>query len=114
MILHRGEVYRVKLDPTEGKELQGQARPCIIVHRESLRNVGTAIIIPLTSQEPKAGFPLTVALSQSMGGTPRTSWAKITQIRVVSEDRIQGARLGQLSENELEEIKEALRQVLDL
>lgn len=114
MILHRGDVYRIKLDPTEGKETQGQARPCVVVHRESLRNVGTAIVIPLTSQEPKAGFPLTVALAKGIGGTTKASWAKITQIRVVSEDRIQGSRLGQLSEEQLKEIKESLRLVLDL
>lgn len=114
MILHRGDIYRVKLDPSEGKELRGEARPCVVIHRESLRNVGTAIMIPLTAQEPKAGFPLTVVLEAGVGGTTKKSWAKITQIRVISEDRIQGSRLGQLAETELEDIKEALRLVLDL
>jgi mRNA interferase MazF len=114
MILHRGDIYRIKLDPTEGKKMRGQARPCVVIHRESLRNVGTAIVILLTSQEPKAGFPLTVALPKNTVGITKTSWAKITQIRVVSEDRFQGVRLGHLNEAELDEIKEALRLVLDL
>lgn len=79
-----------------------------------MRNAGTAIVIPLTSQAPKVGFPLTVKLPQNTGGLSKSSWAKITQIRVVSEDRIQGERLGRLNENELQEIKEALRLVLDI
>ena len=114
MNLHRGAIHRVRLAPSEGREQRGDARPCLIVHRESLRAVGTAIVVPLTSQQPPAGFPLTVHLPAGTGGNPVECWAKITQIRVVSETRIQPDRLGRLSEEELAPLKAALRAVLDL
>ena len=114
MILKRGEIYRVRLDPTEGHEQQGNARPCLVVHRNSLRNSGTAIIVPLTTKKPKTKFPLTVHLPAGIGGNARASWAKITQIRVVAETRFTEPPIGQLSEGELKSVKEALGLILDL
>lgn len=114
MILHRGEIYRVRLDPTVGREQRGQARPCLLVHRESLREAGTGLVVPLTSKKPRAGFPLTVHLPEGVGGNLVESWAKITQIRVIAETRFLAPPMGRLSEADLEPVKEALRLVLDL
>jgi len=114
LILHRGAIHRVRLSPGEGHEQQGVARPCLIVHRQSLRNVGTAIVIPLTTQRPRAAYPLTVYLPAGTGGNPVECWARITQIRTVSATRFQEQALGQLSETELAPIKTALIEVLDL
>ena len=114
MILHRGAIHRVRLSPAEGHEQQGQARPCLVIHRESLRQVGTAIVIPLTTQRPRAGYPLTVHLPAGTGGNPVECWARMTQIRTVSATRCQAPALGQLSEAQLTAIKAALIEVLDL
>jgi len=113
LILHRGAIHRVRLSPGEGHEQQGQARPCLIIHRESLRQVGTAIVIPLTTQRPRAGYPLTVYLPAGTGGNPVACWARITQIRTVSATRCQAPALGQLSEDQLASIKAAIIEVLD-
>lgn len=107
-------MYRVRLEPTVGHEQKGDARPCLVVHRESLRSAGTAIVVPLTTRPPRAGFPLTVLLPLGTGGNTRVSWAKITQIRVVAETRFLEPRLARLSESDLEPVKDALRTVLDL
>jgi mRNA interferase MazF len=114
LILHRGAIHRVRLSPGEGHEQQGLARPCLIVHRESLRHVGTAIVIPLTTQRPRAGYPLTVHLPAGSGGNPVECWARITQIRTVSATRCQEQAIGRLSEAELAPVKAALVEVLDL
>jgi mRNA-degrading endonuclease toxin of MazEF toxin-antitoxin module len=114
LILHRGAMHRVRLSPGEGHEQQGLARPCLIVHRQSLRNVGTAIVIPLTTQRPRAGYPLTVYLPAGTGGNPVECWARVTQIRTVSAARFQEPAIGRLSEAELTPIKRALIEVLDL
>ena len=114
MILHRGAMHRVRLSPGEGHEQQGLARPCLILHRQSLRNVGTAIVIPLTTQRPRAGYPLTVYLPAGTGGNPVECWARITQIRTVSATRFQEEAIGRFSEAELTPIKRALIEVLDL
>jgi len=114
LILHRGAIHRVRLSPGEGHEQQGQARPCLIIHRESLRQDGTAIVIPLTTQRPRAGYPLTVHLPAGTGGNPVECWARITQIRTVSATRCQEPALGRLSEDQLVSIKAAVIEVLDL
>lgn len=114
MILRRGEIHRVRMDPTEGHEQRGAARPCLVVHRDALRSAGTAIVVPLTTKAPRAGFPLTVHLPAGTGGNEVESWAKVTQIRVVAETRVLGPVLGLLTEAEFEPVKKALRLVLNL
>lgn len=114
MILNRGAIHRVRLSPTEGHEQQGTARPCLIVQRQALSKAGTAIVVPLTTQKPSANYPLIVHLPAGTGGNPIECWAKITQIRVVAETRFQEEQLGLLSEEELETVKSALLEVLDL
>ena len=58
----RGEVYWAELDPTLGQE-QGGRRP-VLVLSEDIFNVrsGTVIAVALTSQEPKAAYPLTLEI----------------------------------------------------
>jgi mRNA-degrading endonuclease toxin of MazEF toxin-antitoxin module len=102
------------MNPTEGREQRGEARPCLVVHRDSLRRAGTAIVVPLTTKAPRAGFPLTVHLPTGTGGNDVESWAKVTQIRVVAETRILRPAIASLTEAELEPVKKALRLVLDL
>ena len=76
--------------------------------------VGTAVVIPLTTQRPRAGYPLTVHLPAGTGGNPVECWARITQIRTVSATRCQEQAIGRLSEVELTPIKAALIEVLDV
>jgi len=52
----------------------------------------------LTSQEPKAGFPLTHEVLAT--GLPKRSWVKISQIRTLSTERI-GRKIGGLGPAEL-------------
>jgi mRNA interferase MazF len=63
----------------------------------------------LTSQEPRAGFPLTLELKSVR--LPKRSWVKISQIRVLSVQRL-GAKLGQVSDEELAELIEGLNEIL--
>jgi len=45
---------------------------------------GTVIAVALSSQEPRAGFPLT--LESDASGLPKRSWIRISQIRTLSVD----------------------------
>lgn len=112
MNLERGAIHRVRLNPTQGHEQRGEARPCLIVHRNSLRRAGTALVVPLTSKEPRVQFPLVVPITFTRSATK--SWAKITQLRVVAQTRFVTPPMAQLSEEDLEPVKEALRLILDL
>jgi mRNA interferase MazF len=63
----------------------------------------------MTSQEPAAGFPLT--LESRAPGLSKRSWIKISQIRTLSVERI-GARLARASEEELARIVDGLNEIL--
>jgi len=70
---------------------------------------GTVIAVALTSQRPRAGFPLT--LESQAEGLPKRSWIKISQIRTLSVERI-GRRLGQASPEELVKVIEGLGEII--
>ena len=66
---------------------------------------GTVIAIALTSQEPRAAFPLTLEITGS--GFAKRSWAKISQIRTLSVQRL-GEKLGEEVATVLEGLAEVL------
>jgi mRNA interferase MazF len=70
---------------------------------------GTVIVIAITSQPQKAGFPLTLELKT--GSLPKQSWAKISQIRTLSTERI-GKLIGKLSREELDQVIEGLNEII--
>jgi mRNA interferase MazF len=63
----------------------------------------------MTSQEPRAGFPLT--LESKAPGLTKRSWIKMSQIRTLSVDRI-GRRIAHASEEELARVVNGLNEIL--
>ena len=105
----RGEVRWADLDPTRGHEQAGQ-RPVLILSADVFNErSGTVIAVALTSQEPRAGFPLTLELTAR--GLPKRSWVKISQIRTLAAERI-GRRLGRASVEELARVIEGLNEII--
>ena len=70
---------------------------------------GTVIAVALTSQEPRAGFPLT--LESKAAGLPKRSWIKISQVRTLSADRI-SQRMARASDEELARVVDGLNEIL--
>jgi mRNA interferase MazF len=70
---------------------------------------GTVIAVALTSQTPKAGFPLSVELSDLK--LPKKSWVKISQIRTLSIERL-GHKIGRASDEEVGLVMEGLNEIL--
>ena len=105
----RGEIRWADLEPTRGNEQAGQ-RP-VLVLSENIFNErsGTVIAVAITSQEPRAGFPLT--LESSASRLPKKSWIKISQIRTLSTERI-GRRLARASDTEMSRVIEGLNEIL--
>lgn len=44
----RGDVVRVCLNPTVGRETQGEFRPALVLSTAKMNNLGVAIIAPIT------------------------------------------------------------------
>ena len=105
----RGEIRWADLDPTRGREQAGQRPVLILSHDVFNDRSGTVIAVALTSQEPRAGFPLT--LESAATGLPKRSWIKISQIRTLATERL-GRRLARVSEEELATVVEGLNEIV--
>jgi mRNA interferase MazF len=105
----RGEIRWADLDPVRGHE-QGGRRPVVIVS-DNVFNArsGTVIGMAITSQQQRAGFPLTFEVTSSK--LPKKSWVKISQVRVLSVKRL-GAKIGSLSEAEIDQLIDGLNEIL--
>jgi mRNA interferase MazF len=105
----RGDVRWADLNPVRGHEQAGQ-RPVLVVSQDVFNDrSGTVIAVAMTSQEPRAGFPLT--LESKAAGLRKRSWIKISQIRTLSVDRL-GTRLARASEEELARVLDGLNEIL--
>ncbi len=105
----RGDIHWADLNPVIGSE-QGGFRPVLILSHNIFNDrSGTVIAVAITSQPQRAGFPLTLELSDTK--LPKKSWAKISQIRTLSTKRI-GKRIASVSPEELASIIDGLNEIL--
>jgi mRNA interferase MazF len=91
------------------REQAGRRPVLILSHDVFNERSGTVIAVALTSQEPRAGFPLTLE-SQARNLTKR-SWIKINHIRTLSVDRI-GQRIARASDEEVARVLDGLNEIL--
>ena len=105
----RGEIRWADLNPTTGREQSGE-RPVLILSQDVFNErSGTVIAMALTSQEQRAGFPLTHEIRKSK--LRKRSWVKISQIRTLSTERI-GKKIGSLDSEELDRAIEGLNEII--
>jgi len=105
----RGNIYWADLNPVVGSE-QGGLRPVLILsHNVFNERSGTVIALAITSQPQRAGFPLTMELTDSE--LPKRSWIKISQIRTLSLKRM-GKKIATVSEEQLSLVIEGLNEIL--
>jgi len=105
----RGEVRWADLNPVRGHEQAGERPVLVVSHDVFNERSGTVIALALTSQEPRAGYPLTVELTSPK--LPKRSWVKTGQIRTLSNERV-GRRLGRVSEEELAQVIDGLFELI--
>ena len=105
----RGDIYWAELNPTVGHE-QGGQRPVLILSHDVFNDrSGIVIAVSITSQEPRADFPLTLEITTAK--LPKRSWVRIGQIRTLSVERL-GKRLGRIAPEELERVIEGLNEII--
>ena len=105
----RGEIRWADLSPARGHEQTGLRPVLILSHDVFNEHSGTAIVMAITSQPQKAGFPLTLELKAA--DLPRQSWVKISQIRTLSIERISKV-MGKASHEELDQVIEGLNEII--
>jgi len=107
--LLRGDIVWADLDPARGSEQAGH-RPIVILSEDVFNaRSGTVIALAITSQPPRAGFPLTLELTEAK--LPQRSWAKISQVRTLAVERI-GKKIGCVTPEELDRLVEGLNEIL--
>ena len=105
----RGDIYWADLNPVIGSE-QGGFRPVLILSHNIFNDrSGTVIAVAITGQPQRAGFPLTLELSDTK--LPKKSWAKISQIRTLSTKRI-GKKIASASPEDLVCIIDGLNEII--
>ena len=108
MAPRRGEVWWVRLDPTLGSEIK-KTRPCLVVGTNVLNERRhTVIVIPL-STSPESAPPVLVLVTCE----GRRAMAVVDQIRAVAKERLI-RRMGELTDEDITAVEEALRLVLEL
>ncbi len=113
MILTRGTVVLIVLDPTVGHEQRG-TRPCIVV---SDPDVVEHQRFPLVAMVPVTGTPgegaLYPPLDPGPSGLTKRSFALLDHLRSIDKRRVRRV-FGQVAAGELEAIDDGLRLFLGL
>ena len=105
----RGDVVWAELSPTVGREQAGLRPVVILSHDVFNQRSGTVIAVAVSSQEPRAGFPLTLEITTAK--LPKRSWVKISQVRTLSVERL-GKTLAQISPEEVDQIIQGLNEII--
>jgi len=87
----RFDVYLVRLDPTEGREIR-KTRPCVIISPDEMnRHIGTVIVAPMTTKGRP--YPTRVTLRFQK----RSGQIVLDQLRTVDRSRLV-KRVGRIDE----------------
>ncbi len=105
----RGGIYWADLNPVIGSERGGLRSVLVLSENVFNERSGTVIAVALTSQQQRAGFPLTLELENSK--LPKRSWVKISQIRTLSVRRLR-KKITIALEEEIALIIEGLNEII--
>mgnify|MGYP002784367629 CR=1 FL=1 len=114
ILMRRGEVWLVSLDPTVGTEIN-KTRPAVIVNDDGIGILPLKVVVPITDwKETYASRPWMVKLeTDSDNGLSKTSGADTFQVRSVSEKRLIKL-LGKIDDLTMQAISTALSLILSI
>ena len=114
MPIKQYEVWIADLNPQIGTEA-GKSRPVLVIQTNLLNKVShpSTVICPITTNVKKGSEILRVHLKKGMSNLHQDCDIMIDQIRAIDNNRLT-KRIGHLSDNLIEQVKESLMIVLDL
>jgi mRNA interferase MazF len=105
----RGDIWWADRNPVRG-HVQAGVRPVLVISHDIFNaRSGTVIALAITGQAPTAGYPLTLEITSTT--FPKRSWVKISQIRILSVERLSN-KVGAVTPEELDEIIEGLNEIV--
>ncbi|MBI4357457.1 MAG: type II toxin-antitoxin system PemK/MazF family toxin [Gammaproteobacteria bacterium] len=103
----RGEIWLVRLDPTEGHEIQ-KTRPCVIISPPELHNyLRIVMVAPMTTGSYFAPYRIPITFGK------RTGLVLLDQIRTIDKKRLI-KKLGKTSDKTLGKILDTLQKIFSL
>ena len=111
--MNQGDIWEINLSPTVGAEIK-KKRPALIISDDAMGLLPLKVIVPITEWKDRFdGAPWMVKIEpDSHNGLLKTSALDTFQIRSVSTRRIV-KRIGVVSDEVLEKVKEAIKAVID-
>jgi mRNA interferase MazF len=111
--VNQGDIWEINLSPTVGAEIK-KKRPALIISDDAMGLLPLKVIVPITEWKDRFdGAPWMVKIEpDSHNGLLKTSALDTFQIRSVSTRRIV-KRIGVVSDEVLEKVKEAIKTVID-
>ena len=107
LVLERGGVVLVRLDPAEGREIR-KTRPAVVVSNDvACRFDAVVQVVPVTALPDRPLRPYEAALGSEESGLAKPSRAVANQLRTVTKERIT-KRLGTVTPRELEAVERAV------
>ena len=106
--LKRGDVIRVRFDPTEGSEQSGE-RPALVLSPELINARAPIILVaPLTTRKTERVYPFEALIEPLEGGLHQRSKVLLLHMRGIDKSRIIG-RYGTLSDEVISRVDSAIR-----
>ncbi len=113
MLIKRGDLFWVNLDPARGSEQAGR-RPVLVIQNDAGNEfAATTIISPLTTKEFSKKYPTNVSIPKGVSGLKSDSIVLLHQIRTIDKLRLE-KRIGQLPEAYIEKVNQAIKVSLGL
>ena len=113
MLLKRGDLFWVNLNPVKGSEQAGR-RPVLVLQNDiGNEHAQTTIIAPLTTTKFIKVYPTNVFFSKGTVGLRFDSTVLLSQIRVIDKTRLE-SKIGHISEKYIEKVEAALKISLSL
>jgi mRNA interferase MazF len=114
-MIHRGDIYFVNLDPTQGREQSGE-RPVLVVSRDAVNRLPLVVTVVVGTKGDNVvrDFPTNVRVGSRESGLSMETVFLCFQIRSLDPSRFTGQPAGKLSSRTMERVDSDLRYCLGL
>jgi mRNA interferase MazF len=105
----RGEIYWIRLDPTDGKEIK-KTRPCLVISSDVANRSELIVVAPITSNVERVFSKIEVKIT--LNNKP----GKVVPRHMRSIDRTKrlGKKIGRLSLEEMNLVDDAIKIILGI
>lgn len=113
MLIKRGNLFWVNLNPIKGSEQAGR-RPVLVIQNDVGNEFSpTTIIAPLTTKKFSKEYPTNVKIPKGESGLKFESTVLLSQIRTIDKTRLE-ERIGQLGDRFIQQVDHAIKVSLGL